>query len=264
MSLQKSEAVILKAFNWSESSRTVVFFSKDFGSIALVDKGGRSIKSKRGRLIPFSRLELTFYNSQKESHGYISDVELLESYSLENEGSLGRLAYASAACELLKFLLPEEEPQPQLYIYFINYLRLVEKTDKKYLPALFIAFYLRLLSHLGYHPSLAYCATCGKDLKNTISDTTEIKFGYNQGGVICSSCQKAGDYYIGFSGRSYKLILALQTASLAEAGTLPLGYTDASGILEALTKFLSGQTGLKADLKSLDFINKLKNNQKTG
>ena len=140
MSLEKSEAILLKAYNWSESSRTVVFFSVDYGRIALVDKGGRSMKSRRGRILPFARMEISFYHSQKETSGYVREIELIEAFSFEDNGSLGRLAYASAASELLNLLLPEEEPQQLLYHYFASFLKLVEKSDKKALPSLFVAF----------------------------------------------------------------------------------------------------------------------------
>ena len=116
LSTIKVRNVILKMFNWSESSRTVIFFSKEFGKLPLIDKGGRSFKSKRGRLQSFSQLGLTFYSSEKESSGYISDIELIKMYSFEKEGTLGRLAYASAACELLNLLLPQGQTQETLYI----------------------------------------------------------------------------------------------------------------------------------------------------
>jgi len=260
MSIEKSEAVILKSFNWSESSRTVVFFTLNFGRLALVDKGGRSLKTKRGRLIPFSRMEITFYHSEKESRGYISDAELLEPFSMEKDGSLGRLAYSSAACELLLKLLPEEQPQNQLYHYLINFLKHMEKDDKKYLPAVFIAFYLRLLSQLGYHPSLAYCASCGNDIDKTITGN-QIFFDVRKGGIICATCQKPTDDYISFPKETYKLLLALQTASLNEAATLPIGYKKAALLLEILTKFIGNQTGDIINLNSLEFIEKLKNGQ---
>ena len=164
MALEKTEAVILRSFNWSESSRTVVFFSRREGKLPLVDKGGRTFKSRRGRLIPFSLMEITYYSSEKESSGYISDVELLRSYRLENEGSLGRLTFASAACELLYLLLPEKEPQEELYDYLTAYLERVETADKQYLAAVFLSFFLRLLSQLGYSPSISYCAVCRREL----------------------------------------------------------------------------------------------------
>ncbi|UCG60992.1 MAG: DNA repair protein RecO, partial [Candidatus Zixiibacteriota bacterium] len=180
MSLEKSEVVLLKAFNWSESSRTVVFFSREFGRIALVDKGGRSMKSRRGRIIPFARMEITFYHSEKETRGYVREVELTEAFSFEENGNLGRLAYGSAAAELLNLLLPEEESQPELYQYFASLLGLLQKTRKAVLPSLFVAFYLRVLSQLGYHPSLSYCVGCGKELAGFASQG-ERMFGVERG-----------------------------------------------------------------------------------
>lgn len=264
MSLEKSEAVILKSYNWSESSRTVVFFALDFGRIALVDKGGRNIKSRRGRIIPFTRMEITFYHSEKEAKGYISEVELVEPFSFEKEGTLGRLAYASAACELLQLLLPEEEPHRQLYNYFVSYLRYAERAEKRFLPAVFIAFYLRALSLLGYSPSLAYCACCGKEMKSLDESNDLWRFVAERGGMVCEACQKAGDDYIGFSNKNYKLLSALQTASLNAAATLPISLKTATWLLDVLTRFVSSQTGINADLKSLKFIEKLKNGQATG
>ena len=191
MSLEKTEAIVLKAFNWSESSRTVVFFSLDFGRIALIDKGGRSMKSKRGRLIRFARMETTFYLSEKESRGYIRELEPIEAFSLEGDGGLGRLAYASAACELLEHLLPEEEPQRQLYTYFVSYLKQIQTVEKKSLPGVFLAFYLRLLSQLGYHPSLAFCASCSKGI-DQMEDAAARVFSPDRGGLICRTCQMPG------------------------------------------------------------------------
>ena len=258
MSLEQSEAILLKAYNWSESSRTVVFFSVDYGRIALVDKGGRSMKSRRGRILPFARMEISFYHSQKETSGYVREIELIEAFSFEDNGSLGRLAYASAASELLNLLLPEEEPQQLLYHYFASFLKLVEKSDKKALPSLFVAFYLRVLSQLGYHPSLAYCVNCGKEIKKFNPDQPRL-IGVDRGGVVCETCQKPGDYYIGFSDDSFQRLLRLQTASLSEAAEITVRFNESNSFLDALTKFLASQTGLKSDLKSLKFIEKLKN-----
>ena len=146
MALEKTEAVVLRTFNWSESSRTVIFFTRDFGKIALVDKGGRSIKSKRGRIMSFALMELTFYTSEKESNGYIRDVDPLKIFSFEKDGTVGRLAYGSAACEMLNLLLPDEEVQPALFAYFVDFLNAVELADKRSLPAIFLKmqFYLQL------------------------------------------------------------------------------------------------------------------------
>jgi len=259
MPLEKSEAIVLKAFNWSESSRTVVFFSRDFGKLVLVDKGGRSLKSKRGRLLPFARLELTFYNSEKETRGYLAEIELIEAYSFDKEGTLGRLAYASAACELLNLLLPEKQAQGNLYEYLCSYLKFIMEADRQYLPSLFLTFFLRSLSQLGYHPSLGFCGGCGKTVD--ADSATEHHFCPQRGGLICGACQIAGDYYIPLSPEDLRLLAALQAASLSEAAAVPIGYQKTAFLQDALVQLLSYQADLKAQLKSLEFLAKLKNSQ---
>lgn len=259
MAIKTTEAIILKAYNWSESSRTVVFFSRDFGKLALTDRGGRSMTSKRGRLVPFARLELTFYHSEKESAGYLSDVGLVRAYQFEQEGTLGRLAFASAGCELLLNLVGDREPHPGLYDYFVSFLELIEKSPKQALAPLFVTFFIRLLSFLGYHPSLAYCVSCGASGEKLANDSGEVAFSAERGGMVCGACKSVGDYYIPFSAESHRLLLALQSASLVQAAGLPITYKDAIRLIEALTKFTSYQADIRSELKSLAFLEKLKN-----
>ena len=264
MPLEKSEAIVLKIFNWSESSRTVALFTRDFGRMALVDKGGRSITSKRGRLIPFARLELTFYSSDRESSGYIRDCDSLQVFSLDKEGTLGRLAYGSAACELLNLLLPEEDPQPALYTYVLSFFDHLSSADRKALPSLFIAFLLRVMSHLGFRPSLAYCSGCRKPAQELLHNGDNLLFSPDRGGVICPSCQTPGEYYIPLPAEGVRVLSTLQTASLAEAASVPLGYDQSALLLTALTKFLSFHAGVGGDLKSLEFLEKLKTTDLNG
>jgi len=261
MSLQKTEALILKMFNWSESSRTVLFFTRNHGKLPLIDRGGRSIKSKRGRLQPFARLEMTFYSSQKETSGYVSDCELLEMFSLDAEGSLGRLAYGSAACELLYLLLPENEEQSGLYGYFVAYLRQLGRAEKKFLPAVFLAFFLRTISQLGYHPSISYCVGCDREESKFGGTAEDFKFSPERGGLVCPSCQKPGEYYIPLSAGGLRVLTTLQQASLDEAATVPIGFQDATLLVETLTNFLKYHSGLVSDLKSVEFLEKLKKSQ---
>ncbi|MEA2031587.1 MAG: DNA repair protein RecO [candidate division Zixibacteria bacterium] len=262
MALKTTEAVALKTFNWSESSRTVIFFSRDYGRLALTDKGGRRINSRRGRLIPFSRLEITFYESKKESAGYISSISLIESFSLEGEGALGRLAYASAACELLFNLLSDSQAQTDLYRYFITLLMLLDKADRRSLPVIFLTFFIHLLSYLGYHPSLSSCPGCGLKSEKLAIDGN-VYFSPERGGGICNACQRVGEYYIPIPKSGYNLLVQLQRASLTQAVRLSTGYRETTLLLEALIKFVAYQTDLKEKLKSLEFLEKLKDSDNT-
>jgi len=211
--------------------------------------------------MPFTRLEVTFYNSEKETRGYVSDSEPIEWFMFEKEGTLGRLAYGSAACELLYLLLPEEEPQGALYVYFVSFLQHINADDRRSLPGLFLAFFLRVLSQLGYHPSLAYCVGCGKDIDEPGQRSDPVLFSPERGGRVCQACQRVGEYYIGLSPDGFDLLSRLQTASLDEASALPVRYQDAALLVEALTKFLSYHSEVKSDLKSLEFLEKLRTSE---
>lgn len=259
MALEKIEVVVLKLFNWSESSRTGVFFSREKGKIALVDKGGRTLKSKRGRLLPFTKMELTYYGSEKETRGYISDVELIQSYNLEGEGSLGRLTFASAGCELLYLLLPEEEPQGSLYGLFVTFLELIASAPRQSLSSIFICFFIRVLSQLGFHPSLRYCVACNKEIGEDTD--SQVMFSPERGGVIEPACHRATDYYIQLSPEVHRLFLKLETASLKEAATIETGYRQTIQMIDVLAKFIEYQSSIKTDLKSLAFLEKLKNSE---
>ena len=259
MALEKSLAFVLKSYDWSESSRTISFFSRGFGKLSLIDKGGKKLTSKRGRVVPYAELEVTFYSSKKETSGYISDVEMLRLFEMSGDGSLGRLAYASAAGELLQLLLPKEEPLIDLYDYSVTLLEKLNQSKKQALAALFLTFFLRLLSQLGYHPSLSYCGGCDKSVESFIKKGAAVRFSPERGGTVCPSCQNPGEYYIGLPYGGFEKLVALQTASLTEAEKVTLGFKETSLLLDALVKFLEYQADISSKIKSLEFLQKLKN-----
>ena len=251
-----SEGIILKSVNWKENSRIVTFFLANCGRLSIVDRGGRSIKSKKGRLQTFCRMEVSYFKSDKSGTGYLTEVDPIESFLFERDGSLGRLVFGSAALEILYDLLPEDEPQKSLYHLTMQFLKLTDLVHKLSLYPLFLAYLMKLLSHLGYRPNFSGCVGCGKDMQ-TNGDNKILAFSPERGGLVCSTCQIAGEYYIRLQSERQQIVYALQTASLAEAASFNIRYKEAEDILELLTHFLRYQTGTKK-LKSLTFLEKLK------
>ena len=257
----KSEGIILKSVNWKEQSKVITVFTDNAGMQTIIDRGGRSLKTKRGRMMTFARLEIAYFKSEKSGTGYVAEAEPLETFQFEKEGTLGRLAFASAVLELLYDLLPKDEPQEELYNLTISYLRLINSKAKSSIIPLFLCYFLRLLSLLGYRPNFSGCIACGKDKeKMQISNSNGGRFHLfspERGGLVCSTCQIAGEYYIKLQSDRLDKINGLQTASLLEAAELKLKLEEAEEILELLIGFLKYQTDSK-DLKSLQFLDKLK------
>jgi DNA repair protein RecO (recombination protein O) len=262
----KSEGIILKSVNWKENSRIVTFFTDNAGRQSIIDRGGRSIKSKRGRLQTFSRLEIEYFKSEKSGMGYLSEVESMESFLLEKDGALGRLTFASAALEILNDLLAEDEPHPELYDITIQFLRMTDAIPKSGIISLFLAYFLKTMSYLGYRPNFAGCVSCGKDkreiaLRGNGQNESELPQFYfftpERGGLVCSACQMMGAYYIKLKLDRLSTIYRLQTSSLAEACKMTMKFDEAEEIIELLTDFMKYQTGTK-DLNSIKFLEKLK------
>lgn len=256
MPQRADEAVLLKAYGWSESSRTAILFTRESGRLALSDRGGKRLSSKRGRLLPFARMAISFYQSERSATGTLTESEVLEWFDLETEGHLGRLAYGSAATELIFLLTPEQQPHPDLFGYLINYLRLLVSTPKQGLPSLWLAFFLRTLSMLGYHPSLDYCAGCNRP-RPKVAEAAQ-QFAPLRGGWICPTCQGPEEAYIAIPSAGLDTLSQLQRSSLGEATSIRLKYRNAALMVDLLTQFLACQADIRSELKSLEFLEKLR------
>jgi DNA repair protein RecO (recombination protein O) len=258
----KSEGIVLKSTLWKENSKIVTVFTDNAGRQTIIDRGGRSLKSKRGRLMSFTRLDITYFRSERSGTGYISEVEPLETFAMDKGGgALGRLAFASAALELLNDLLPDNEPQEELYLLTIHYLRRMDIVPKNSIIPLFLTFFLKLLSFLGYRPNFAGCVSCGRERTEVGRQPSEPGgdwvFAPERGGVVCPSCQTAGEYYIKLQSEMHDKVYNLQIASLAEGLGVKLKLAEAERIMELLIAFARYQTQVQ-HLKSLAFLEKLK------
>jgi len=257
----KSEGLLLKSVNWKENSKIVAIFTDNAGRISLVDRGGRSLKSKRGRLMTFCRMEISYFKSEKSGMGYIGEIEPLETFEFKSEGTLGRLTFASAALELLYDLLPEEDPQQGLFDLTVRFMRRIDRVRRAGIIPVFISYFLKTLSYLGYRPNFSGCIGCGKDLQETaVSNSNGLAFHLfspERGGLICSACQMPGEYYIKLQSDRLMKVYNLQTSSMTESGKMTLRLEEAEELLELLAGFLKYQADNK-ELKSLKFLEKLK------
>jgi DNA repair protein RecO (recombination protein O) len=75
--IQRTEAVILKTQNWSESSRIVHAFTRKFGRMKFMAKGVRRTKSKFGAAFdPGTLSQIVFYRSIRSEIHTASEAEL--------------------------------------------------------------------------------------------------------------------------------------------------------------------------------------------
>jgi len=263
MAIHKTEGVILSGANWSESSQTLTVFTPDKGKISLNVRGSRRLNGKRGRPLRFARLEISCYLKEDAETGYLSDVEPLEVYLFERDGQLGRLAFASAALELLNNLLITLDPQAVCYQLTLSFLRMTDNIEKKRLPGLFGGYILRLVSLMGFRPNMAGCVGCGKEI-SVEDDIPEEEilflFSAQRGGVVCDECKRmlpGENQLIGLSAKLYKKINQLMVSSLEEASQTKVDLDELNSIVDLIVALLKFHAAGVKPLKSIDFLDKL-------
>jgi len=106
------------------------------------------------------------------------------------------------------------------------------------------------MSQLGYHPSTGVLCRLQQGAGE---DQRRRRQGYvfaGAGGLGLRVLPKAGRVLYWPLRPASRLLSVLQRASLDEAATVPLGFQEATLLVETLTKFIKHHSGLVSDIKS--------------
>lgn len=150
MAYYKTEAILLRRHSLGEADRILTLLSPDVGKIRAVAKGVRRGRSKlAGHLEPF----------------VVSDVRMAKGRNLDvitsaqgkqyfnpADGDLGKLALAHLLLEICDKILPEDEPQPEVFDLLLECLSGLQNGLDPQLVRHY--FYVRLLQPMGHRPEL--------------------------------------------------------------------------------------------------------------
>ena len=238
MSVVSTPAVLLRSFNYSETSRVLRLYTKDLGLVSVMAKGIRRAGARgQGGIDTFSRGELTAYIRPTR------DLQTFKEFAVEEAGaSLGRdvlrFAGASVLAEIV-LLHAGPDPSPQVFERLTNALRRIEAEPRAGIVAAVLAEGWLLVTTLGYEPQIDLCVHCGRAL-----GTSEVsRFDFSAGGVRCSDC--ASDHsgpLVGPGAR--KQLSALLQGTAPEALGKPRAHLRL--LHDFVTYHISGSKPLKA------------------
>ena len=177
----KTEAIVLKTFDFRETSRIATFFTKDYGKVKGVLKGIRKDPRKFGsHLDKFSVNDIVYYQYLRSDLHLISQCELLSPLSALQR-DVETMQVAALCVDLVDAVVPLEEPQPAIY-------RLLKQTLERLclggdeLLGVRVHFIVRLLRLAGFQPQLDECTGCG------IAIHAAGYWSARQGGLLCERC----------------------------------------------------------------------------
>lgn len=144
----KSDAIVLKTVDYSESSIIATLFTKEKGKVAVIAKGARRPKNKFAAFLVVGQLlEIVFYSKENRSVQTLSDVsysEKLHTFRIDIE----KMAIMMTTAEFTNQVLHDNEVNTDLFDFLKRMLVWVDKQDE--VPAqLFAYLQLRIAEYIG-------------------------------------------------------------------------------------------------------------------
>lgn len=178
-----TDAVVLRAYPWSESSRVLKLYCREAGLVSAMARGARSRASKgAGAAAPFSEGVAVIGGPAARDLRVLRDFTPVKARIGLGAG-YARLAGASAACELVLGHVAEER-QWDLFDVLSAGLDAVETAAPSDVGGTVLALAWRIVDVLGFAPELESCTHCGRGLE----DSEMGRFDVAAGGVACARC----------------------------------------------------------------------------
>ena len=215
MSQEKAEAIIIRQAEFSESSRVITLFSKEFGKFAALAKGAKRLKGPFDAAIDLlSRCHVVFIRKSSGTLDLLTEARQIARFTPAKD-SLKSLYAGYYIADLLNGLTEDYDPAPGVFDLAVLTLEQLMSPNQNPLAAV-VEFETGILRLSGLLGSLDECIVCGtpvSDFRTVAAGGSNSNYAHwvSQGGLLCGSCRRPE-----FEGRS---ISAGSVAALRKLGT---------------------------------------------
>ncbi|QDU08298.1 DNA repair protein RecO [Gimesia aquarii] len=184
MSNEKTEGLIIRLADFSESSKVITWFTRDFGKIASLAKGAKRLKSSFEAAIDLlATCRIVFIRKSSGGLDLLTEAQLVNRFR-PYPGNLSNLYVGYYIAELLDALTEEYDPHPELFDAACVVLQHLQEHDD-YQKSLII-FELTILEEIGQLPQFQYCTGCSQEL----GELESYLYDANNGGLYCQHCEQ--------------------------------------------------------------------------
>lgn len=183
MASEKAAALVLRVIDFSESSCVVMLFTREFGKIHGLAKGGRRLKGPfESALDLLSLVRIVFLRKSSGALDLLTEAKLERRFRGRGR-DLASIYAGYYVAELLTKLTDDYDPHPDLFELANQ--TLIALGTAANTTSLVLRFELQSLVMLGHQPTLDLCAECGR----TVELEGRVHFSHRAGGVICPQCR---------------------------------------------------------------------------
>lgn len=185
MTLITTDAIVLHAVPYLESSRILRLATREAGVLSVVARGARSSKKRFG-----SGVDLFAEGQAQIQTKPGRDLHALNAFDVTRSRAglatdLGRFTAASALVECVMRVV-HDEAAPRVYLGVAAGLDAIAEASEHDTVALTLGIFWRLVSEVGFMPSLDRCVECHAE----IPPDADARFSQAAGGVLCPLCAK--------------------------------------------------------------------------
>lgn len=214
--MNKTEAIVLKSFDYRETSKIIRFFTKEYGKISGVLKGIRKDPKKFGSSADkFTVNDMVYYEYRRSDLHLVSQCDLKQ-FFFPVRNDYKRNVAANYALELVDTIMPSSEANKKVYQLLLDYLQALE--DIRDIGKLVHIFQIKMLLLSGFSPHVDSCVKTGKKIEG------RARFSTRLGGLIAPEVKTEGDSYHFISKGAVQSMLHIESAKWNEV--LRIGLTE--------------------------------------
>jgi DNA repair protein RecO (recombination protein O) len=217
VSTEKTEAIVLRAVPWSETSLIVTLFTQDFGKISAIAKGARRPKSSFEHALDLlAHSSIVFIAKPGDVLDLLTEAKLIRRFRA-GQKDLKSLYAGYLVAEVLLAMTEEGYPQHELFQLTEETLTALDRSDSA--ACSLLRFEWQVLRILGHMPNLENCVSCGE----TIDRSVRLSFGIEAGGILCNKCLPGNRHVLRLHPKTIEFLTAM-LQDLWE--TLPFALTN--------------------------------------
>jgi len=256
----KTRAVVLREIKYRDQSKLCTLFTREFGKLTVILKGGRNPKNRlSGIFTAGNLLDCVMYRKAEREVQLLSDASLLAS-PMFPEADMERFGALYRMIDLVNRTTERDEKNLQLFTLLETALREICR-ERGNFPLLYAWFLLRFISILGFEPELRSCVFTGRNLREALQECPSrgLRFIMNPGGLALpgNNLQEGGNNARSLTAETASLLLSLSTirpAVLVESHAQP---ADTEFLLALLQDYSSLHLEQSATGRNRSIVNQI-------
>ena len=239
--ITKVEGIIVKTTNYGETSLIIELYTKEYGTIGVMGKGVKSMKSRLRALTQKFTYGFFYIYYKEDKLSILKDADIINHFTHIHE-DITLISYLNYITELTTQVYKESQNEDLFTLMIDGITKINDGLNSSVITHILEVKYL---DYLGVGLHLNSCINCGETKSIVTIDP-------DQGGLLCKDCYKGERLY------PIKIIKLLRMYLLVDIKSIT--KLDISPVLEKeielfLSSYYHRYTGMY--LQSKDFLKKI-------